>query len=61
MKGMELKRVMVMEKVVQTVDPGGTPSEDLRAEMKTTQQVSGKPTWHLCNLYAQIILPQQTK
>ena len=65
-KGMELKRVMVMEKVVQTVDPGGTPSEegkkeDLRAEMKTTQQVSGKPTWHLCNLYAQIILPQQTK
>ena len=56
----------VMEKVVQTVDPGGIPSEGgkktkLRAEMKTTQQVSGKPTWHLCNLYAQIILPRQTK
>ena len=64
MKGMELKRVM--EKVVQTVDPGGIPSEggkkaNLRAEMKTTQQVSGKPTWHLCNLYVQIILPPQTK
>ena len=62
----EVQRGMVTEKVVQTVDPGGTPSEegkkeDLRAEMKTTQQVSGKPTWHLCNLYAQIILPQQTK
>ena len=66
MKGMELKRVMVMEKVVQTVDPGGTPSEggrkeNLRAEKKTTQQVSGKPTWHLCNLYVRIILPPQTK
>ena len=39
MKGMELKRVM--EKVVQTVDPGGTSSEggkkaNLRAGMKTT-------------------------
>ena len=62
----EVQRGMVTEKVVQTVDPGGTPSEggkneDLRAEMKTTQQVSGKPTWHLCNLYVQIILPPQTK
>ena len=69
---MEPQRVMekevqgVMEKVVQTVDPGRTPSEggkkaNLRAEMKTTQQVSGKPTWHLCNLYVQIILPPETK
>ena len=62
----EVQRGMVTEKVVQTVDPGGIPSEggkkaNLRAEKKTTQQVSGKPTWHLCNLYAQIILPQQTK
>ena len=47
-------------------DPGVIPSqgrknEDLRAEKKTTQQVSGKPTWHLCNLYVRIILPPETK
>ena len=63
----EVHRGMVMVMVmVQTVDPGGTPSqgrknEDLRAEKKTTQKVSGKPTWHLCNLYIQIILPPETK
>ena len=52
----EVQMVMVM---VQTVDPGWSPSEggkkaNLRAETKNTQQVSGKLTWHLCNLYVQI-------
>ena len=61
----EVHRGMVMV-MVQTVDPGvissqGRKNEDLRAEKKTTQQVSGKPTWHLCNLYVRIILPPQTK
>ena len=69
---MEPQRVMenevhrVMEKEVQTVEQGGIPSErgkkeNLRAEKKTTQQVYGKPAWHLCKFYKQIILPPQTK
>ena len=63
-KGMEPQRVV--EKEVQTVEQGGIPSEggkkeNLRAEKKTTQQVYGKPAWHLCKFYKQIILPPQKK
>ena len=69
---MKLQRVtekevqMVTEKEVQTVEQGGIPSEggkkeNLRDEKKTTQQVYGKPAWHLCKFYKQIILPPQTK